>query len=400
MEFNPEVFDVAAGFQHWLLVFALFAGVLLLLGLVVCLLTRGFKGIELFGTAVVTSLKDLAGISLKRSLAIARLTFKEAIRRKALLVFVVFCIVFMFAGWFLASGGEKPQLQVKLYVSFVLTSISWLLLVVMLLLSCWGIPEDIRLRSLHTVVTKPTRRIEIVMGRIIGFSSIGVLVLAVMSVAGYIWINRQLTPAQKEVLTCRVPVYAPLEFLNDQGQPDESGVNVGDMWKFRSYIAGASRARGIWTFEDLDSRNIGDDGLRLESNFEAFRTHKGNMDTGGLVAQYTLVNNRRAEAFAAIAASNNFQTAANELRLGRYQTAADGFRGLGNAMLANDIEFAKGELDGLADAFNVASDTILNLDDVGGESWVLDLTKAFGECLREAQDSAGKGQAAADYTRL
>ncbi|MFK7821896.1 MAG: hypothetical protein AB8G99_24575, partial [Planctomycetaceae bacterium] len=100
------------------------------------------------------------------------------------------------------------------------------------------------------------------------------------------------------------------------------------------------------------------------------------------------------------AASNNFQTAANELRLGRYQTAADGFRGLGNAMLANDIEFAKGELDGLADAFNVASDTILNLDDVGGESWVLDLTKAFGECLREAQDSAGKGQAAADYTRL
>ena len=223
MEFNPEIYSTIEGLSHWLFVFAALAAVLLLLAFVLSLLSRGAKGPELFGAAVVSSIKDLLGISLKRIMAIASLTFKEAIRRKALFVFVVFCIMFMFAGWFLTRGGDKPQLQVKLYISFVLTSITWLLLTVMLLLSCWGIPEDIRLRSLHTVVTKPTRRVEIVIGRIFGFSGIGLLVLGVMSVAGYVWIQRQLSERQKDVLTCRVPIYGPLEFLSDTGQPNESG---------------------------------------------------------------------------------------------------------------------------------------------------------------------------------
>ena len=414
MEFNPEIYSTIEGLSHWLFVFAALAAVLLLLAFVLSLLSRGAKGPELFGAAVVSSIKDLLGISLKRIMAIASLTFKEAIRRKALFVFVVFCIMFMFAGWFLTRGGDKPQLQVKLYISFVLTSITWLLLTVMLLLSCWGIPEDIRLRSLHTVVTKPTRRVEIVIGRIFGFSGIGLLVLGVMSVAGYVWIQRQLSERQKDVLTCRVPIYGPLEFLSDTGQPNESGVNVGDTWKYRSYIAGTSQARAIWNFEGLTNDKIGEDGLELESNFEAFRTHKGNMETGGLIGQYTLVNNRRAEAFAEIAASNNFQAAANELRLGRYQNAAEALRTLGNKLQSNQIEFArpqtgqikqgsarrKGELEILSDGLKIASETIGGLDSSSGQEWVFEVTKAFTDCEIAARDQIAMGQSAGDYSVL
>ena len=414
MEFNPEIYSTIEGLSHWLFVFAALAAVLLLLAFVLSLLSRGAKGPELFGAAVVSSIKDLLGISLKRIMAIASLTFKEAIRRKALFVFVVFCIMFMFAGWFLTRGGDKPQLQVKLYISFVLTSITWLLLTVMLLLSCWGIPEDIRLRSLHTVVTKPTRRVEIVIGRIFGFSGIGLLVLGVMSVAGYVWIQRQLSERQKDVLTCRVPIYGPLEFLSDTGQPNESGVNVGDTWKYRSYIAGTSQARAIWNFEGLTNDKIGEDGLELESNFEAFRTHKGNMETGGLIGQYTLVNNRRAEAFAEIAASNNFQAAANELRLGRYQNAAEALRTLGNKLQSNQIEFArpqtgqikqgsarrKGELEILSDGLKIASETIGGLDSASGQEWVFEVTKAFTDCEIAARDQIAMGQSAGDYSVL
>ena len=86
------------------------------------------------------------------------LTFTEAVRRKALLVFVVFAALFMFAGWFLTGATARPDMQVKVYVSFVLTAIGWLLLPVALLLACWVLPEDIKARSLHTVVTKPARR--------------------------------------------------------------------------------------------------------------------------------------------------------------------------------------------------------------------------------------------------
>ena len=99
----------------------------------------------------------------------------------------------MFASWFLTSDSHRPGLQMKVYVTFVLTAVSWLVLPVILLLSCWGLPEDIRLRSLHTVVTKPVRRNEVVLGRILGFSAVGTLILAVMSVVGFIWIQRQVS---------------------------------------------------------------------------------------------------------------------------------------------------------------------------------------------------------------
>lgn len=401
MEFNPENFNIPEGIAHWAFVSIAVTAIFLLAALVRCMLSRGFfQGFETFGNGLLSTVKDLFSTSIRRTMAIARLTFKEAIRRKALFVFVVFCILFMFAGWFLARGGDRPQLQVKAYISFVLTSITWLLLVVMLLLSCRGIPEDIRLRSLHTVVTKPTRRIEIVLGRILGFTGIGLLVLAVMGVTGYVWINRQLTDDQKGILTCRVPVYGPLEFLSDTGQPEESGINVGDMWKHRSYIAGTSQARAIWTFDGITKDRVGDEGLTLESNFEAFRTHKGNMKTGGLIAQYMLVQNQRAAAFANIASSNNFQRAANELRRGQYQNAAESLYVLGNKLEANQIEFVRGELDELSRAFQEAGDVIDGLPGPKGEDWVFEISQAFWTVATQAGDDASFGDAAGDYVDL
>ena len=521
MEFNPEIFNSASGLLHWATVGSSVTAIFLLVGLVVSCLRHGFfAGFDRFGRSLKTVWEDTGALIVcvaivlgylfawryttlgdrwptqywqwgliglvaflflvlwlgtglvKRTMAIAKLTFKEAIRRKALMVFVVFCILFMFAGWFLAGSADRPQLRVKSYISFVLTAITWLLLMVMLLLSCWGIPEDIRLRSLHTVVTKPTKRIEIVLGRIFGFTAIGLLVLTVMGVTGYIWIQRQLDDGQKELLTCRVPVYGPLEFLSDTGQPEEVGINVGDMWKHRSYISGTSQARAIWEFDGITKERLqrdepvfadragalsswlvepgaaveqgdviaevsGSGGtkqqvlaaasgvfkeslvssggdvdpdiaiamisaefLELESNFEAFRTHKGNMKTGGLIAQYMLVRNDRAKAFADIASSNNFQRAANELRRGQYQNAADSLRLLGNKLEANQIEFARGELRELADAFQKAGNVIGSLSGQETEGWVFDVSDAFRVVGTEASDAASFGEAAGDYTLL
>src|SRR5437868_4976656 len=119
-------------------------------------------------------------------------------------------VLFLFAGWFLADVTADADLQVKNYVSFVLRTISWLILPVALLLSCWGLPEDIKARSLHTVVTKPVRRHEIVLGRILGFAGIGMLVLGVMSIVGYLWISRELPDSMQSQLTARVPVYGEI----------------------------------------------------------------------------------------------------------------------------------------------------------------------------------------------
>lgn len=292
MSFDPIPFDLAAGFLQWVTILS----VVLLVSLVTMTLTT-FTALGATGPLVVLQqtregLVDLVGTSIRRVFALSMLTFREAVRRKALLVFVVFAVLFLFAGWFLPDTNSNSVLQVKVYVSFVLRTISWLILPMVLLLACYSLPEDIRARSLHTVVTKPVRRHEVVLGRILGLSLVGALILAIMGVVGYVWIRRQLPERMQNSLTARVPVYGKLAFLDRVGNSSQAGVNVGDVWDYRSYIEGNTNARAVWDFEGLNVAELKQtfpEALRMETGFQAFRTNKGNIEKG-ILGQLIFVN--------------------------------------------------------------------------------------------------------------
>lgn len=279
MYFDPleNFLNPIISFINWLKVAGSLTLVVLIVSLLNLLATRGAAGIGIFFQELGGILKDLVQLSPRRIWALTRLTFMEAYRRKALAVFVVFALLFMFAGWFMGDTKEIKPDQVKVYISFVLTAISWLTLPVVFILCCFGIPEDIRVRSIHTVVTKPARRVEIVLGRMIGICLIGWLVLGVMSVVGYVWIVRQIPQDSQALLKCRVPVYGGMQFLDREGNPGQ-GINVGDIWGFRSYIEGATKARAIWMFINVDETMLDSEGnLNLENSFSAFRSYKGDM---------------------------------------------------------------------------------------------------------------------------
>ena len=161
LNFNPVPFDVAAGLIHWLVVMVAVLIVVFVTALITSVLALGIAGPWQVVVHIAGGIGDLLGTSPRRCLALAQLTFREAWRKKTLWVFAVFAVLFLFAGWFLTDATADPDLQVKSYVSFVLRTISWLILPVAVLLACWGLPEDIKARSLHTVVTKPVRRHEI-----------------------------------------------------------------------------------------------------------------------------------------------------------------------------------------------------------------------------------------------
>ncbi|MBI3860315.1 MAG: hypothetical protein HY290_00310 [Planctomycetia bacterium] len=290
LSFSPEVFDLATGIQTWIGVMVALSIVVFVTSIVTSVFALGFAGPSQVLMHIGGGLRDLVSTSPRRCWAMTQLTFREAVRRKTLLVFVVFAVLFMFAGWFLSDVTLDPDLQVKNYVSFVLRTISWLILPVALLLSCWGLPEDIRARSLHTVVTKPVRRHEIVIGRILGYAAIGGLVLGVMAVVGWFWIERQLPASMHSQLVARVPVYGKLTFVSTEGKDVKEGVNTGDENMFRSFIEGNTKARAIWEFENVGPQLLtSDGGLVLESSFDAFRTFKGKIEKQ-LLCQYTLVN--------------------------------------------------------------------------------------------------------------
>lgn len=286
LSLQPEEFDLALGVMRWLIVFGIVLSVSLLVSLMASLATYGATGPARLLGRLGYAARDFLSLSPRRIFAVALLTFREAVRRKALLVFVVFAVLFMFASWFLTGNSDRPEQDIEVYVGFVFTTISWLVLLVGGVLSCFGLPEDIRLRSLHTVVTKPVRRNEIVIGRMMGFGGVCTLILVLMGIIGQIWIVRQ---SQGLTLSCRVPIYGVLKFLDRTGAETSKGLNVGDIVETRGFIEGGTKGAAVFQFRLPKSQP---ELLRFESRFEAFRTHKGSMDRT-IQARYVLSNEEK-----------------------------------------------------------------------------------------------------------
>jgi hypothetical protein len=175
----------------WLSVVSAFVVAGIFLGWLVAAMRRGPSAAV--GTTLLAlreMVSDLAHFSPRRVLALTMLTVKESIRRRVIVVFGLFILLVLFAGWFLDPGSTDPA---RLYIGFVLDMTRYLVLLLALLLSAVSLPQDIRKRTLHTVVTKPARRSEIVLGRMLGFIAVGTILLAVMGPISYGFVVRGLS---------------------------------------------------------------------------------------------------------------------------------------------------------------------------------------------------------------
>ncbi|HIM30523.1 MAG TPA: ABC transporter permease, partial [Planctomycetes bacterium] len=160
------------------------------LSYVFCAIRHGpIEAFYIVGQTGAAAIPDFIATSPRRVIAIARLAFKEAMRRRVWVSLVVFFIVLLYAQWFLDQGSEHPG---KLHIAFVMTATSYLVLGLSLFLSTFSLPDDIKNRTIYTVVTKPVRPNEIVMGRILGFAGIGSLLILVMCLTSLAFVVRGL----------------------------------------------------------------------------------------------------------------------------------------------------------------------------------------------------------------
>ena len=149
--------------------------------------SEGFYAMARVIRDLITS--DLPGTSIRRVLALAGLAFKEAIRRKVLFVVGLFLVMLLLAGWFLNPDSDDPA---RLYISFILTATNYLILVMALFISAFSLPQDVKSRTIYTIVTKPVRATEIVLGRMVGFVAVGTMMLIPMGLASYLFVVRGL----------------------------------------------------------------------------------------------------------------------------------------------------------------------------------------------------------------
>jgi ABC-type transport system involved in multi-copper enzyme maturation permease subunit len=217
----------------------------------------------------------LASIRFRRIWALAKLSFKEAIRNRVLYGFSALLLVLLFGTWFIPY---KPESQVRIYVGVVYWMMKILLLVTAIIVAAFSIPTDIRRQTIHTIVTKPVERFEIVLGRFFGFTALMTLVLVLMTSVSLIYVLRGVDPeAAKESLKAREPFYGTLHFENTGNK--EKGTNVGREWDYRSYITSASVNQepqyAVWDFAEVPSSLARRDSVRCEFALDIYRTTKG-----------------------------------------------------------------------------------------------------------------------------
>jgi len=139
---------------------------------------------------VLAGIADLLGMSTRRVWALARLAIQESLRRNVLIVLGLFAVIVLFAGWFLDPQSVNPG---KLYLGFILSATNLLVCLVVLVLSVFSLPADVKAKAIQTVTTKPVRTGEIVFGRILGFSIVGTVLLVIMGGVGWAFVVRSVS---------------------------------------------------------------------------------------------------------------------------------------------------------------------------------------------------------------
>ncbi len=325
--------------RQFVLVILGFGFLALILGYLFSAARHGLlRGGDVVFQTITTSFRDLFQISPRRVWALSMLAVKEAWRRRVAVVLAVFFLILLFASWFLKTDTQDPG---RLFTSFVLAATTYLVLGLALLLSAFSLPGDFKAKTIYTVVTKPVRSGEIILGRIIGFTIIGTAMLLVMAVCSFVFVDRSLDHTHRvedsslrrtsttdseigyhgrttldayhrhdvklnaehdgstlsnhshfhfieadgdshrvlgaeEVMQARVPRWGKLRYLDRQGVEQERGINVGNEWSYRGFIAGNTQSAAIWTFQNVvESLDPDRKVLPIGLTVRVFRTHKG-----------------------------------------------------------------------------------------------------------------------------
>jgi ABC-type transport system involved in multi-copper enzyme maturation permease subunit len=138
-------------------------------------------GLAVFG------ISDLLRFSIKRIWAISGVCFDESIRRR-----VLWIIPLAILGLIIVVQLQQPfdeQDAIRQTTKFCLFATGMVVVISTIILACTNLPREIENRVIFTVVTKPTTRLEIVLGKITGFARVSATILLIMGVFSFAYLH-------------------------------------------------------------------------------------------------------------------------------------------------------------------------------------------------------------------
>jgi len=195
-EIQPFLTWFPAGLLYWLLAVAVLAAAGAVIGWLFAAARKGpLVALGKTGRALWAGVGDLVRISPRRVWALSWLGAKESIRRPyVVVVLCLFALILLYAGWFEPATMRNPA---RYYIDTMLWATGLLVLLFVLVLSALSLPGDLKDKTLHTVVTKPVRPSEVVLGRMLGLTLVGTFLLLIMGPISYVFVIRLLSHAHQ-----------------------------------------------------------------------------------------------------------------------------------------------------------------------------------------------------------
>jgi hypothetical protein len=144
-------------------------------------------GLIAIGGLVIYGFRDLLRFSGKRVWAISSVCFAESMRRKVWLITPLAII-----GVIVVAQLQRPLDErdaIRQTTKFCLFATGLLVTITAVILACTNLPREIENRVIYTVVTKPTTRMEIVFGKILGFARVSALILLIMGIFTFAYLH-------------------------------------------------------------------------------------------------------------------------------------------------------------------------------------------------------------------
>jgi hypothetical protein len=153
--------------------------------------------------------------------AVAINTIKQALRMKVAVVFTILLLVLLPVLGFTATGDETLKGRLQTFISYALSMTSFLLCLLTIFVSIYTVTSDIEQRQIFTVITKPIRRYQLILGKIFGVIALDVILLCLFSAIIYtitIYMPKFTKPSEKELVdakngffTARASLDVPVE---------------------------------------------------------------------------------------------------------------------------------------------------------------------------------------------
>jgi ABC-type Na+ efflux pump permease subunit len=190
-------------------------------------------------TAVSSTNRERVGFSLHRVSVIAVNTLTEAVRQKVFILFLLIGLVFIASAVFFAqfTFGE----QMKFIKDTCLGVISVITTLIAIVGTAQLLPSEVENRTIYTILAKPVRRFEFLLGKFCGGLLLLLLSMAAMCIlfAAVLWIKEQ---GMIRELSQTYVGESPAAHVEAQKEIEEVQTELHDVELVKALVAELARA--------------------------------------------------------------------------------------------------------------------------------------------------------------